>query len=181
MKLTTRELTLCAVLTALALALSYMENFIPLSAAIPLPGIKLGLANIVTLMALLFLGGRTAVTVLVLRCFLGSVFGGGVTALMFSLTGGVLSMFVMALTRHVPFFSVYGVSLCGAAAHNIGPIIVASITLDSLDIVAYLPFLLLVGLVTGMLTGAAASACFAALIAAGQRPLNKRRPPSPEG
>ena len=75
----------------------------------------------------------------------------------------------------------YGVSLCGAAAHNICQIIVASITLDSLYIVAYLPFLLLVGLVTGMLTGAAASACFAALIAAGQRPLNKRRPPSPEG
>ena len=67
----------------------------------------------------------------------------------------------------------YGVSLCGAAAHNIGQIIVAVITLNSIYIVAYLPFLLLVGLVTGMLTGAAAAACFAALIAAGQRPFDK--------
>ena len=177
----TKKLALQAILVAVALALSYMERFIPLQLVIPLPGVKLGLANIVSLFALYFLGWRSAFVILVLRCVLGAMFGGGVTALMFSLTGGVLSMFVMALTRHVPFFSVYGVSLCGAAAHNIGQIIVASITLDSLYIVAYLPFLLLVGLVTGMLTGAAAAAWFAALIAAGQRPLNKRRPPSPEG
>ena len=67
-----------------------------------------------------------------------------------------------------PFFSVYGVSLCGAAAHNIGQILVAALTLSSVYIFAYLPFLLLVGLVTGMLTGAVASACFRALIASGQ-------------
>ena len=167
----TKKLALQAILVAAALALSYIERFIPLQMVIPLPGVKLGLANIVSLFALYFLGWRSAFVILILRCVLGAVFGGGVTALMFSLTGGLLSMAVMAVTRYVPFFSVYGASLCGAAAHNIGQIIVAVITLNS--IVAYLPFLLLVGLVTGMLTGAAASACFAALIAAGQRPFDK--------
>ena len=156
----TKKLALQAILVAAALALSYIERFIPLQMVIPLPGVKLGLANIVSLFALYFLGWRSAFVILILRCVLGAVFGGGVTALMFSLTGGLLSMAVMAVTRYVPFFSVYGVSLCGAAAHNIGQIIVAVITLNSIYIVAYLPFLLLVGLVTGMLTGAAASACF---------------------
>ena len=169
----TKKLALQAILVAAALALSYIERFIPLQMVIPLPGVKLGLANIVSLFALYFLGWRSAFVILILRCVLGAVFGGGVTALMFSLTGGLLSMAVMAVTRYVPFLSVYGVSLCGAAAHNIGQIIVAVITLNSIYIVAYLPFLLLVGLVTGMLTGAAASACFAALIAAGQRPFDK--------
>ena len=61
----TKRLTMGAILTALALALSYMERFLPLQLVVPLPGVKLGLANIVTLMALCFLGGRTAVTVLV--------------------------------------------------------------------------------------------------------------------
>ena len=164
----TKRLALQAILVAAALGLSYMERFIPLQMVIPLPGVKLGLANIVSL-----LGWRSAFVILILRCTLGAVFGGGVTALMFSLTGGLLSMAVMALTRHVPFFSVYGVSLCGAAAHNIGQILVAAFTLNSVYIFAYLPFLLLVGLVTGVLTGAAASACFAALIAAGQEPLAK--------
>ena len=71
MKLTTRQLTLCAVLTAMALALSYLENFFPLSLAIPIPGIKLGLANIVTLFALYALGPGQALLILLARCLLG--------------------------------------------------------------------------------------------------------------
>ena len=166
-----KRIALCAVLTALALGLSYMERFLPLQLVVPLPGVKLGLANIVTLMALCFLGGRTAVTVLVLRCFLGSVFGGGVTALAFSLTGGLLALGVMGAARRLPFLSVYGVSILGAAAHNIGQIFAAMAVLKSVTVVSYLPFLLLVSMATGMLTGAAASASFRALIAAGQRPV----------
>ena len=91
MKLTTRQLTLCAVLTAMALALSYLENFFPLSLAIPIPGIKLGLANIVTLFALYALGTSQAFLILLVRCCLGSLFAGNVSALLFSLFGGVLA------------------------------------------------------------------------------------------
>ena len=88
MKLTTRQLTLCAVLTAMALALSYLENFFPLSLAIPIPGIKLGLANIVTLFALYALGPGQALLILLARCLLGAVFAGNMNALIFSLLGG---------------------------------------------------------------------------------------------
>ena len=166
-----KRIALGAVLTALALGLSYMERFLPLQLVVPLPGVKLGLANIVTRMALLFLGGRTAVTVLVLRCFLGSVFGGGVTALAFSLVGGLLALGTMGAARRLPFLSLYGVSILGAAAHNIGQIFAAMAVLKSVTVVSYLPFLLLVSIATGLLTGAAASASFRALRAAGQMPL----------
>lgn len=159
----TKKLALQAILVAVALALSYMERFIPLQLVIPLPGVKLGLANIVSLFALYFLGWRSAFVILVLRCVLGAMFGGGVTALMFSLTGGVLSMFVMALTRHVPFFSVYGVSLCGAAAHNIGQIGAAMIVLGGTAVLGYLPVLLAVSLLTGTLTGFVAGLLFRAM------------------
>ena len=151
----TRELTLCAVLISAALVLSYMERFFPLQMAVPLPGIKLGLANIVSLTALYLLGARQAYTVLILRCILGSLFGGSLTGLLFSVTGGALAMAVMAAARRLPFLSVYGVSVLGAAAHNIGQICVAMVMMHSVQIGAYLPYLLCVGIATGLATGAA--------------------------
>lgn len=151
----TRKLTLCAVLISLALVLSYMERFFPLQMLVPMPGVKLGLANIVSLAALYLLGGRSAYIILALRCILGSAFGGGFTSLMFSLTGGTLAMLVMALSRRLPFLSIYGVSILGAAAHNIGQICAAMVLMHSVYIGAYLPYLLAVGLFTGFATGAA--------------------------
>ena len=151
----TISLTLCAMLISLALALSYVERFIPLQMLIPLPGIKLGLANIVTLTALYLLGAKSAFLILVLRCFLGSLFGGGITGFLFSLCGGLLSMTVMTLTRRLSCFSVYGVSILGAAAHNIGQIAVAILLMRSVYIGAYLPYLLVVALFTGFATGSA--------------------------
>ena len=76
MKLTTKQLTLCALLTAMALALSYLENLFPLSLAIPIPGVKLGLANIVTVFALYAMGPGQALLILLARCFLGALFAG---------------------------------------------------------------------------------------------------------
>ena len=151
----TKRLTLCAVLIALALALSYTERFIPLQMVVPLPGVKLGLANIVTLVALYLLGPKEAFAILVPRCILGAVFGGGITGLLFSLTGGVLAMAVMILAKKVPIFSVYGVSILGAAAHNVGQILAAMVLMNSLHIGAYLSYLLVVALFTGAATGAA--------------------------
>ena len=151
----TKQLALCALMTALALALSYAERFLPLQILIPLPGVKLGLANIVTLVALYLLKTRHAFVILVLRCFLGAVFGGGVTALMMSLTGGILALSTMALSKKVPIFSIYGVSILGAALHNVGQILAAMVLLKSVYVGAYLPYLLLVALFTGALTGGA--------------------------
>jgi len=154
----TKKIALCAVLIALALALSYTERFLPLQMVVPLPGIKLGLANIVTLVALYLLGARWAFMILVCRCLLGAAFGGGFTGLLFSLTGGVLAMGVMALSRKSRLFSVYGVSILGAAAHNTGQIAASMVLMHSFYIGAYLPYLLLVAVVTGLLTGGACAA-----------------------
>ena len=80
MKWTTKHLTLCAVLTALALALSTLENLFPVTLLIPLPGVKLGLANIVTLFALYYLGTGSAFIILIARCILGAMFAGNAAA-----------------------------------------------------------------------------------------------------
>ena len=126
MKLTTKQLTLCAVLTAMALALSYLENFFPLSLAIPVPGIKLGLANIVTVFALYALGPLQALMILTARCFLGAVFAGNMNALIFSLMGGFTAMLMMIELSRIKRLSVYGVSIGGAAAHNCGQVAAAA-------------------------------------------------------
>lgn len=165
----TRRMILCALLISMALVLSYMERFFPLQMAIPLPGIKLGLANIVSLVALYLMGFGDAFTILLIRCILGSVFGGSVTGLIFSLSGGILSMLVMAASSRAPFLSIYGVSVLGAAAHNIGQICSAMVLMRSIYIGAYLPYLLVVGTVTGLATGAAAAGVLRAMCAAGGR------------
>ena len=150
-----RQLPLCALLISLALALSYTERFISLQLLVPLPGIKLGLANIVTLTALYLLGTKSAFAILVVRVLMGSMFGGGPTGLFFSMTGGLLAMTVMALTKRIPLFSVYGVSILGAAAHNIGQICASMVLMRSVFIIGYLPYLLGVSLFTGFATGTA--------------------------
>ena len=155
MKLTTRELTLCAVLTAMALALSYLESFFPLSLAIPIPGIKLGLANIVTLFALYALGPGQALMILLARCLLGAVFAGNMN--------GVTAMVVMILLSRCGRLSIYGVSVGGAAAHSCGQVAAAVLTLGNTAPIYYLPVLLGVSLFTGALTGLIAACLFRAL------------------
>ena len=163
MKLTTRQLTLCAVLTALALGLSYMENFIPLGLLIPLPGIKLGLANIVTIFALYALGPAQALLILIARCTLGAVFAGNLNALLFSLMGGLSAMMVMIGLSRLRRLSIYGVSMGGAAAHNCGQVAAAMVTLGNAAPLAYLPVLLAVSLLSGTLTGYLSGLLFRAL------------------
>ena len=108
MKISTRQLALCAVLTALALGLSTLENLFPVTLVIPLPGVKLGLANIVTVFALYQLGPLPALCILAARCLLGSLFAGNASALLFSLLGGTLAMLVMLALSRLPGLSVYG-------------------------------------------------------------------------
>lgn len=167
MRRTAREVALCALLTALALGLSYAERFIPLGLLIPLPGIKLGLANVVTLFALCFLGVGPAVSILIARCVFGSLFAGNLSGLLFSLAGGVLAMGIMALLRKNGRLSVYGVSVCGAAAHNVGQICAAMAVMKTAVVISYLPVLLCAAVPAGLLTGAAAAGVFRAVEASG--------------
>lgn len=149
----TKRLALCAVLTALALGLSTVESMFPITLLIPLPGVKLGLANIVTVFALYTLGAPSAVLILLARCFLGAMFAGNFNALLFSLLGGITAMVVMILLKKCRKLTLYGVSVGGAAAHNIGQIGAAIITLGSVNVLGYLPVLLVVSVFTGALTG----------------------------
>ena len=142
MKIKTRELTLCAVLAALALALSYMESFFPLALIVPLPGVKLGLANIVTLYALYAIGFPSALAILLVRCTLGALFAGNASALLFSLLGGLSALLVMALLSGAKKLSIFGVSTAP---------------------LYYLPFLLLVSLFTGALSGLITAFLFRAM------------------
>lgn len=147
----------------MALGLSYLENFFPLSAAIPLPGVKLGLANIVTLFALYALGPGQALLILLARCLLGAMFAGNANALLFSLLGGLGALVVIALLSRSRRLSVYGVSTGGAAAHNCGQILAAMLTLGGTGPLYYLPVLLGVSLFTGGLTGFLTACLFRAL------------------
>ena len=159
----TKNIALGAVLTALALGLSVMENLFPVTAAIPLPGVKLGLANIVTLFALYELGAVPALCILIARCLLGSLFAGIFSALLFSLMGGIAAMLVMIALKSFRRLSIFGVSIGGAAAHNIGQIGAAIITLGDTAVLGYLPVLLGVSLVTGTITGLVAALLFRAM------------------
>lgn len=150
-----KQIAFCAVMVALALVLSYTERFIPLQMLVPLPGVKLGLANIVTLVALYRLSPKHAFLILVPRCILGAAFGGGLTGLLFSLVGGLLALGVMTIAKGIKFFSVYGVSILGAAAHNLGQILTSMVLMQSVYVGAYLPYLLAVAIFTGFATGAA--------------------------
>ena len=142
-----KRVAVCGLLTALALVLSLVERLFPLSAAVPVPGIKLGLANVVTLFALTRLGKRDAFAVLLVRVVLASVFMGSVTSFLFALFGGVLAPF------EGRWLSIPGISAAGAAAHNIGQIGAAMLVLRSVYVAASLPLLLVSALVMGLVTG----------------------------
>ncbi len=156
MKFSARKLTQLALLTAVAAALSALERFLPLETLVPLPGVKLGLANIVTMFALFFLDVPSAAAIVGARCLLGALMGGGVTGLAFSLTGSFLALFTMLGLKqgYGRAFSLFGVSVGGAAAHNLGQVLVAAAVLGDAGIFAYLPVLMVAGLATGALTAA---------------------------
>ena len=171
MKIKTRELTLCAVLSALALALSYMESFFPLALLVPLPGVKLGLANIVTLIAMALLGRRQAGEILLVRIVLGSVFTGGVSAMLFSIAGGVFAYLIMCLTiRRFPERLLWVVSVLAAFGHNAGQLLVAVWVTGTPSILVYAPALVAASVITGAFTGAAAMYLVRALRKTGHFP-----------
>ena len=154
----TKRLVLLALLTAAALTIFMIEAQIPLP--IPVAGVKLGLANAVTLFALCVLGPREALAVLLLRCVLGAVFSGQPSTLLYSLTGGILSWTVMTLLRRVTTEKqIFILSIAGGICHNIGQILVAILVTRTPMLVLYLPVLLISGILAGAFTGAAAQAC----------------------
>ena len=118
-----------------------------------IPGIKLGLANIVALVLLYKNGFLPALAVSVSRVLLIGILFGNAMSVFYSLAGGVLSLIVMYLVKKIPFFSIVGVSVAGAAAHNIGQLAAALVVIGMKAVMFYLPFLLIAAVITGFLIG----------------------------
>ncbi len=146
-----RRIALCGILIALAMLLSYLESLIPISIAVP--GVKLGLANLVTIVALFRLGLRDTVVISVGRIVLSSVLFGNFAVLLYSLAGACCSILVMMLLKKCKVFSVTGVSVAGAVAHNLGQILVAVISMENIRIFYYMAVLTITGTAAGVAIG----------------------------
>ena len=147
-----RRITWIGVLVSQALMLHGVERLLPVPQLAP--GVKLGLANIVTLVALSILPWGDAWLVLVLRSSLGALLGGGASSILFSLAGGILSFLVMSLLlRYQGLFSIPAISVAGAFSHNVGQILMAALVVETFNIFVYFPILAISALVTGFFTG----------------------------
>jgi heptaprenyl diphosphate synthase len=145
------RLTLYGVLTALALILSYIEASLP--AFVAIPGMKLGLTNIVVMFALYAMGERAAGLINITRILIAALLFGSALSLAFSLTGGILSLIVMIIAKRTGKLGLVGVSILGGLSHNIGQILVAMIVMNTNAIALYLPVLWITGIISGIVIG----------------------------
>ena len=150
----TKRLVLLAMLTAVAMILSYVESLLP---SVGIPGVKMGLANIAVIFALFRFGWKEAAALSLVRVVLVSLLFGSVGAMLYSLAGAVLSLAVMALLRRIDRFSTVGISVAGGVAHNAGQILMAMLILQTKQLLGYLPVLAVSGIAGGVLTGLAAA------------------------
>ena len=138
-------------LTALALVLSYVESLIPAFFAIP--GMKLGITNIVVLTAMYIINEKAALIINVVRIFAVALLFGSILSFIFSICGGILSFAVMLILKRTNRFSTVAVSAAGGVAHNIGQIAAAAVIFQSTSVLWYLAILWLTGAVSGLLIG----------------------------
>ena len=147
----TKQIALTGLLIALALVLSYLESLVPLSFAVP--GIKLGLPNLVIVFALYRLRPSAAAAISLLRVLLVSLLFGSVLSLAYSAAGAALSLAVMLLLKRSGRFGCTGVSVAGAVSHNLGQILTAAALLETASLAWYFPVLCLSGTVAGVCIG----------------------------
>lgn len=151
MKISVKEIALMAVLTAVSLTIFVIEAQFPLSV---MAGIKLGLSNIVTLIAMLFIGRRDAGIILAMRIVLATAFYGTFVSFVFSVTGGVFAFAVMALTvNRLDKHKIWVVSVLGGIFHNIGQLTAACFIIGQSAVFGIAPYLIISGIVTGFFTG----------------------------
>ena len=148
----TRRITLLALLTAIALTIFMIEAQLPV--LVPIQGVKLGLANIITVYAVFVLGPGDALLILCARVFLGAVFSGQMMTLLYSMGGGLLAWLAMVgLRKLLTRKQIWLCSPVAAVFHNIGQLLVAAGVMKTWAVMAYLPYLLLSGIITGLFTG----------------------------
>lgn len=139
------------VFTALALIFSYVETLIPFNFGIP--GVKLGLANLIIVIALYKLKLSDVYLLSIVRVLLNGFIFGNYFSIIYSLAGGLLSLTVMAVFKKKDLLSVFGISMAGGVMHNVGQLIVAMLIVETFSVVYYVPVLLISGLLTGFMIG----------------------------
>lgn len=142
-------------LIALAFVFSYIEFLLPINLGVP--GVKLGLANLVVIVALYTMNVRWAFTLSLVRILLTGLTFGNPASMIYSLAGGMLSLVIMIIAKKWKIFSVTGVSILGGVFHNIGQIVVAILVVETASLLYYLPVLILSGTIAGVLIGILAS------------------------
>ena len=150
-KIPAHSVALSAMMAALALIFSYIEAILPLSVGIP--GVKLGIANLVVIIALYTLGFRYAMAINVLRILVAGLLFNGFFGAMYSLAGGILSLIIMFLLKKTGLFSTIGISMAGGVAHNLGQLLVAALIVSTMKLFYYFPVLLFSGMISGILIG----------------------------
>ena len=146
-----KRLAIRGVMVSLAMILSYLESLIPFNLGVP--GAKIGLANTVTILALIRLGTLDALMISIIRVILTTILFGNMIMMIYSLAGAVLSIFVMSLFSKSKKFGIVGISIAGAAAHNAGQCLAAAVLMQNKNIMGYLPILLFFGVIAGLITG----------------------------
>lgn len=142
---------LYGMLIALAFIFSYVESLIPIP--VPIPGVKLGLANLVNVVGLYTVGTAGTICVGLVRILLVGFTFGNVSSMMYAMAGGALSLAVMILVKKWDWFGKIGVSILGGVFHNIGQLFVAAVITSTAGVFSYLPWLLVAGVVTGCVIG----------------------------
>lgn len=147
----TKKIAVLALAIALAMILSFVESQIP--AFVAIPGVKIGLANIAVVFVLYKLGWKEAALISLVRVVMVSMLFGTLVSLFYSVAGAVLSLTGMVLLRKTGLFSTVAVSVTGGVLHNVGQILMACLLLETNVIVYYLPFLILSGVIAGVVIG----------------------------
>lgn len=146
-----RNVATYGMLIALAFILSYIERMIAIP--VPIPGIKVGLANLVVITALYLMGPKHAFVLSMIRILLVGFTFGSLSTILFSFAGGILSWILMVLAQKIKGLSMTGISILGGVGHNVGQIVVAMFVVNSTTLLYYLPVLILSGLIAGMVIG----------------------------
>lgn len=146
-----KKIAYLGLFTALALIFSYVESLLPLNFG--LPGIKLGIANVVTVIIIYLYSYKEAFIVSIARIVISAFLFTNAFSLLYSLAGALLSIVMMALVKKRDLLSIVGVSIVGGVFHNIGQLIVASIIVKQIKITYYAPVLIVSGVITGVLVG----------------------------
>ena len=149
-----RKIAYMGILTGLAISLGWLERLIPLQTAVP--GVKLGISNIVTLITLYLFGGGYAFAITGIRVLLTGVLYGGVSGMIYGLSGGFLSCAVMIALFKTKKPTVIGISTAGGVFHNLGQLVIAAVVVNNAGMFYYLPVLIVSGAVAGLVTGVCA-------------------------